>query len=92
MYTGLIFLLPCQASGMPPPRIQWYKNGEQLAPDKPRTSVLSSGELLSGDCTKGEVSYMGIPPALATPVSLSQSVDPLVSQSGGWSVGPLVGQ
>ena len=57
VYTGLIFLLPCQASGMPPPRIQWYKNGEQLAPDKPRTSVLSSGELPSGDCTKGEVRY-----------------------------------
>ncbi|KAK7109342.1 uncharacterized protein [Littorina saxatilis] len=46
VYTGLIFLLPCQATGMPPPRIQWYKNGEQMPADSPRASVLSSGDLL----------------------------------------------
>ncbi|XP_076438682.1 uncharacterized protein LOC143277659 [Babylonia areolata] len=46
VYTGLIFLLPCQASGMPPPRIRWYKNGQQMSTSNPRISVLSSGDLL----------------------------------------------
>ncbi|KAK7483221.1 hypothetical protein BaRGS_00025514 [Batillaria attramentaria] len=46
VYTGLIFLLPCQASAMPPPRVTWYRNGQQMATDNPRTSVLSSGDLL----------------------------------------------
>ncbi|KAL8616567.1 hypothetical protein ACOMHN_036599 [Nucella lapillus] len=48
VYTGLIFLLPCQASGMPPPRVRWYRNGRQLmtASHNPRISLLSSGDLL----------------------------------------------
>ncbi|XP_041370878.1 hemicentin-1-like [Gigantopelta aegis] len=46
VYTGLIFLLTCQATGMPPPRVQWYKDGVQMSSDNPRISVLSSGDLL----------------------------------------------
>ncbi|GFO02599.1 von Willebrand factor d and egf domain-containing protein [Plakobranchus ocellatus] len=46
VYTDLIFLLSCQASGMPPPRMQWYKNGRRLTSEDARISVLSSGDLL----------------------------------------------
>ncbi|KAL5021870.1 hypothetical protein ScPMuIL_001025 [Solemya velum] len=46
VYTGLIFLLTCQASGVPPPRIVWYKDGTQLPANNQRISVLSSGDLL----------------------------------------------
>ncbi|XP_046542735.1 hemicentin-1-like [Haliotis rubra] len=46
VYTGLIFLLTCQATGMPPPRVQWYKDGVQMAKNNQRISVLSSGDLL----------------------------------------------
>ncbi|KAK6185279.1 hypothetical protein SNE40_007547 [Patella caerulea] len=46
VYTGLIFLLACQATGMPPPRVQWYKDGTQLSEENSRISVLSSGDLI----------------------------------------------
>ncbi|XP_012937902.1 delta-like protein 4, partial [Aplysia californica] len=46
VYRDFIFLLTCQASGMPPPRLLWYKDGRRLASGNSRISVLSSGDLL----------------------------------------------
>ncbi|XP_059173767.1 neurogenic locus notch homolog protein 1-like [Physella acuta] len=46
VYKDLIIILTCQASGMPPPRVQWYKDGRTLSPGNGRISILSSGELL----------------------------------------------
>ncbi|XP_025093186.1 hemicentin-1-like [Pomacea canaliculata] len=46
VYTGFIFLLNCQATGTPPPRTQWYKDGQQLSSNNLRTTALSSGDLL----------------------------------------------
>lgn len=44
---GKIFLLSCQASGSPHPRIHWYKDGRQISDGgRSRVSVLSSGDLL----------------------------------------------
>ncbi|CAL1527352.1 unnamed protein product [Lymnaea stagnalis] len=46
VHTDLIILLTCQASGMPPPRVQWYKGGRRLNEGNSRINTLSSGELL----------------------------------------------
>ncbi|GLG97679.1 Hemolin [Gryllus bimaculatus] len=37
--------LPCQATGTPPPKIKWYKNGSPLAGQGPRITVLETGTL-----------------------------------------------
>jgi hypothetical protein len=44
--TGLIFLLTCQATGIPPPRIQWYKDGTQIPATNNRIQTLPSGKQL----------------------------------------------
>ncbi|XP_064602176.1 uncharacterized protein LOC135468071 [Liolophura sinensis] len=46
VFSGHIFLLTCKASGYPPPRTLWYKDGKQLPHNNSRLSVLSSGDLL----------------------------------------------
>ncbi|KAK3094428.1 hypothetical protein FSP39_001668 [Pinctada imbricata] len=42
---GLIFLLTCQASGSPLPRVKWYKDGREIRSNR-RIQALSSGDLL----------------------------------------------
>ncbi|XP_049767979.1 protein sax-3-like [Schistocerca cancellata] len=37
--------LPCQATGTPPPRVRWYKNGSPLVSQGPRINVLDNGTL-----------------------------------------------
>lgn len=37
--------LPCQATGNPPPKVRWYKNGSPLMSQGPRVSVLENGTL-----------------------------------------------
>ncbi|XP_071168481.1 uncharacterized protein [Mytilus edulis] len=44
--TGLIFLLTCQATGSPAPRVQWYKDGTQIPVTNNRIQTLPSGDLL----------------------------------------------
>ncbi|CAG5131589.1 unnamed protein product, partial [Candidula unifasciata] len=46
VYRDFIFLLTCQASGMPPPRVHWYRDGRKVTSETYRISVLSSGDLL----------------------------------------------
>ncbi|RUS86330.1 hypothetical protein EGW08_005915, partial [Elysia chlorotica] len=46
VHQRLIFLLSCRASGMPPPRVRWYKNGRRISKADSRISVLYSGDLL----------------------------------------------
>lgn len=41
--TGLIFLLTCQATGSPAPRVQWYKDGTQIPVTNNRIQTLPSG-------------------------------------------------
>ena len=47
--VGQIFMLSCQATGTPPPRTQWYKDGAKIAGSTPymnsRISILQSGIL-----------------------------------------------
>ncbi|KAH3788483.1 uncharacterized protein LOC127842965 [Dreissena polymorpha] len=45
--VGRIFMLSCQAEGIPVPRVQWYKDGSKI-PElaNSRVSVLLSGDLL----------------------------------------------
>lgn len=46
VHLGRIFLLTCQARGVPTPRVQWYKDGAKVPSDNSRISVLLSGDLL----------------------------------------------
>ena len=43
VHVGRIFLLTCQARGVPSPRVQWYKDGAKVPTDNSRISVLLSG-------------------------------------------------
>ncbi|XP_052770328.1 uncharacterized protein LOC128210189 [Mya arenaria] len=45
--VGRIFMLTCQAEGVPSPRVQWYKDGAKLPNERhSRVSTLLSGDLL----------------------------------------------
>ena len=40
-----VAMLPCQATGPPPPVIRWYKDGRPLIGTDPRITILNSGTL-----------------------------------------------
>lgn len=45
--VGRIFMLSCQAEGMPTPHTQWYKDGSKIGGSRnSRISVLTNGDLL----------------------------------------------
>ncbi|KAL8616173.1 hypothetical protein ACOMHN_066659 [Nucella lapillus] len=44
-----VAMMPCQATGDPPPLIRWYKNGAPLLGTDPRVTILSSGLLQISD-------------------------------------------
>jgi hypothetical protein len=45
--VGRIFMLSCQAEGIPTPRTQWYKDGSKIGGSRnSRISVLTNGDLL----------------------------------------------
>lgn len=47
-----VAMLPCQATGDPPPVIRWYKDDRPLLGDDPRITILNSGTLqISGKAT-----------------------------------------
>lgn len=46
VFSGLIFLLTCQATGIPTPTVHWYRNGKQIPRNNSRFSILTSFDLL----------------------------------------------
>ncbi|PVD27655.1 hypothetical protein C0Q70_12822 [Pomacea canaliculata] len=44
-----VAMLPCQATGDPPPVIRWYKDDRPLLGDDPRITILNSGTLQISD-------------------------------------------
>ncbi|CAI9717186.1 hemicentin-1-like [Octopus vulgaris] len=46
VYSGLIFLLTCQATGIPTPTVHWYRNGKQITKNNSRFSILTSSDLM----------------------------------------------
>ncbi|KAH9508545.1 hypothetical protein Btru_051976 [Bulinus truncatus] len=54
LYKELIIVLTCQATGMPPPKVNWYKDGRRLIKGNPRIDILSSGELLVTPARKSD--------------------------------------
>ena len=40
-----VTMLPCQASGDPPPTIRWFKDGAHIQANNPRITLLDSGTL-----------------------------------------------
>ncbi|KAK0070197.1 neurogenic locus notch protein 1-like isoform X1 [Biomphalaria pfeifferi] len=54
LYKELIIVLTCQAAGMPPPKVHWYKDGRMLTKENPRINILSSGELLVTPARKSD--------------------------------------
>ncbi|CAH1784934.1 unnamed protein product [Owenia fusiformis] len=52
---GLSYTLTCQVSGMPPPRITWWKSNMQLPGNNTRIVKLSSGNLLIVEVQKSDI-------------------------------------
>ena len=58
IYEGTTALLPCDATGSPPPTIQWYKNHKKVPGRNSRFHQLPNGSLqIAAVCSKDEGSY-----------------------------------